>query len=119
MKFFLDANIPYSSINIFKKFKHEVQHTREVGMGNSPDKEIIDYAVKNDQILVTKDLHFGNILLYPSKSHKGVIVLRVPFYFTADQINNVLENFLKSTGEKEIKNSLVVVDMNKYQVRKS
>ena len=60
LKFFLDANIPYSSITIFKKFNYSAEHARNIGMGNSLDNEIIEYAIKRHQILVTKDLGFGN-----------------------------------------------------------
>src|SRR3989344_8295944 len=116
MRFFLDANIPYSSIDIFKKFNHHSEHARNIGMGNSSDKEIIRYAIKNNEILVTKDLGFGNILNYPSKSHRGIIILRLPFYYNAKQINEVLLKFLESVKEKDIKNALIVIDINKYRI---
>ena len=71
MKFFLDACMPYSSKEIFQKYG-EVTHARDIGMTGATDKEIIQYALKNKAILVTKDLDFGNTLLYPVESHFGV-----------------------------------------------
>lgn len=118
MRFFLDANIPSSSIDVFKAFNHEVIHSREIEMGSSPDIEIVDYATKNNRVLVTKDVGIGNILRYPIKSHKGVVVLRLPFYFTAKQINNILSSFLKNMNEGEVKNAVTILEVGRYRVRK-
>lgn len=118
MKFLLDANIPLSSKDIFKKLNYETEHSREIGLGKATDEQLIKYAIKNNQILITKDLEFGNIKKYPIKSHKGIILIRVPFYYTAIQINEVLFNFLSSLRGKEIRNSLVVVEIDKYRIRK-
>ncbi|MBI2043772.1 DUF5615 family PIN-like protein [Candidatus Pacearchaeota archaeon] len=118
MKFFLDANIPNSSTGIFKELNYDVQHARDIGMANSLDSEIINYSTKNKRILVTKDLDFGNILNYPVKSHVGVIILRLPFYYNAKQINRVLLNFLMIVKEKEIKNSVTILEIGRYRTRK-
>jgi predicted nuclease of predicted toxin-antitoxin system len=117
IKFFLDANIPYSSKQIFKSFG-TVEHARDAGLSRAADKEILKYAVKNKSILVTKDLEFGNILIYPIKSHRGVIILRLPFYYTAEQINKALVQFLKSVELEEIRNSITVVELGRYRIRK-
>lgn len=118
MRFLLDANIPYSSIDVFKKFNYDVQHTRNIGLAKVTDKEIIKYVKKNQQVLVTKDLGFANILDYPFKTHHGLIVLRLPFYFTAKQINKALSGFLKSVKEDQIKNSIIIVELGRYRIRK-
>jgi len=117
MKFFLDACMPYSSKEIFQRYG-EVSHARDIGMGGAPDKEIIEYASKNKAVLVTKDLDFGNTLLYPIDSYFGVIILRVPFYFTAKQINNVLREFLSSVNIEELKNAITIVELGRYRMRR-
>ena len=61
MKFFLDANIPYSALEVFKELNLESLHARDAGLSRADDKEIIDYAIKNNSVLVTKDLEFANI----------------------------------------------------------
>ena len=68
MKFFLDANIPYSSMHIFKKFGHDAEHARKIGMANADDTEIIEHAKKHNRVLVSKDLGFGNV-----KNHQSQI----------------------------------------------
>ncbi|MFQ6063824.1 MAG: DUF5615 family PIN-like protein [Methanosarcinales archaeon] len=69
-------------------------------------------------IIVTKDLEFANVLLYPLNSHSGVIVLRLPFYFTAKQINKVLREFLTSLDVKELENAVTIVELGRYRMRR-
>lgn len=118
MKFFLDANMPYSSSEIFRRFGYDVLHAGDVRLSNAVDEKILKYSIENNRILVTKDLDFGNILNYPLKSHKGIIILRLPFFFTAKQINNVLSDFLKSIKENEIKDAITILEIGRYRIRK-
>lgn len=76
----------------------------------------MDYAVKSKSILITKDMGFANILMFPS--HYGVIVLRLPFYFKAYQFVNVLREFFNSVDLKLLKKSLVIVKLGRYRIRK-
>ena len=117
MKFFLDACMPYSSKEVFKEYG-EVEHARDIDLARAPDKEIIEYASKNKAVLVTKDLDFANVLLYPINSHFGVIVLRLPFHFTAKQINNVLKEFLSSLDVNELENAVSIVELGRYRIRR-
>ena len=64
MKFFLDANIPHSALEVFKGLNLKSLHARDIGLSRADDKEIFDYAVKNNSILVTKDLEFANPMLF-------------------------------------------------------
>ncbi len=117
MRFLLDANMPYSSKEVFKKFGH-VNHAKDVGLARAIDREIIEHALEHKAILVTKDLEFANVLLYPLNSHSGVIVLRLPFYFTAKQINNALREFLSSLDVKELENAVTIVELGRYRMRR-
>ena len=117
MRFFLDANMPYSSKEVFKNFG-QVNHAGDIGLARAADREIIEYVAERKAILVTKDLEFANVLLYPINSHSGVVVLKLPFYFTAKQINNALKSFLSSLDVKELENAVTIVELGRYRMRK-
>ena len=117
MKFFLDACMPYSSKEVFERFA-EVGHARDAGLAKAVDKEIIEYASRHKAIIVSKDLEFANIIFYPINLHCGVILLRLPSYFTARQINSILEEFLNSVDIKELINSITIVEAGRYRIRK-
>ncbi|MDP2668973.1 MAG: DUF5615 family PIN-like protein [bacterium] len=116
MKFFLDANIPYSAIKLFKK-PDIALHVRDVGLGDSSDEVILKHAFSQDAILITRDLDFANIILYPVSVHAGIIVIRVPSHFTAQNINDVLRRFLSSADKKLLQKATTILEPGRYRIR--
>lgn len=117
MKFFLDANIPYSALDLFKELGLKATHARDAGLGKATDKEIMLYAKKTKSILVTKDIEFANRMLFSQESHHGIIVLRIPNFFKAGQFGNVLKDFLNSVNLKDLENSTAIVKLGRYRIR--
>lgn len=68
---------------MFKELNLESVHARDIGLSRADDIEIMDYAKKDNRILITKDLGFANIMIFPIESHHGIIVLRLPSFFKA------------------------------------
>lgn len=118
MKFILDANIPYSAKNIFLE-PDEAIHVRDIGLAHVADGEILQRAFKEGAILVSRDLELGNIIVHPPASHAGVIILRIPPYFTAPNINHVLEAFFASIDMQLLKKAITIVEPGQYRIRKS
>jgi predicted nuclease of predicted toxin-antitoxin system len=63
VKFLIDADMPRSSA--FRSFGFDVEDVRDIGLGSAKDKEILEYALKNGRIIVTRDTDFGEVLRYP------------------------------------------------------
>ena len=118
MKFFLDANFSNSTLKIFEDLHFEAIHARHIGLETASDDEIFSYAAKNKCILVTKDLEFGNPNSFQLKDIEGLIIVRVPFYFTAGQINAVLMDFLNTIDITELSNNLTILKLGRYRMRK-
>lgn len=118
MKFFLDANIPYSALEIFTELNLEAEHARNVGLSRASDKEIMDYAIKNNSILVTKDLEFANIRIFPIAMHYGIIILRLPSFFKAFEFVNILKTFLISIDLNSLEKSIAIVKLGRYRIRR-
>ncbi len=117
MKFFLDANIPYSILGIFKELNLEAKHARDFGLSNAEDIEILKHSVQDNYILITKDLEFGNLKIFPIKPH-GLIILRLPHNFKANEMGNTLKGFLKSINLQDLKGSISIVKLGRYRIRK-
>lgn len=118
MRFFLDANIPYSALTVFEELKLESAHARDVGLSRASDREIANYAKKNGSILLTKDLEFANTKLFPFRSHEGLIIVRLPKLFKAIQFINILRNFLTSININDLNNAVAIVKPGRYRIRK-
>ena len=96
----------------------KVQDVRDISLGTATDEQVIKYAKENSSILVTRDIEFANFLRYPMGSHAGVVVLRLPFDFTSEQINSILYDFVKEVKVEELVNSVTIVELGKYRIRR-
>ena len=117
MRFLLDANIPYSAKRIFSK-SDAVSHVRDVGLANASDEEIIKRALKDDALLVTRDMDFANIIFHPIGTHAGVIVIRVPPYFIAVHINKMLKQFFSKIDKQVLPRAITIVEPGQYRIRR-
>lgn len=64
MNFVLNANVPYSSLEIFKELDLKAVHVREIGLGSAEDEEIPSYAKRKRAIVVIRDLNFGTLVVF-------------------------------------------------------
>lgn len=115
LKFLLDADMPRSIAEVIRSLGFDVEDVRDIGMRAAKDKEIIEYALKNKRIIITKDTDFGEVLRYPE--HPGAIIFRLPYAFTANEINKRLEDFFKSVKEEELKETITIVELSRYRRR--
>lgn len=114
-KFLLDADMPKSSADVIRSLGLDIVDVRDIGMRAAKDKELINYALESNRIIITRDMDFGEILRYPD--HPGAIILRLPFEFTSQQLNNVLKDFLGSVEQKILKNAIIIVERSRYRRR--
>ncbi len=115
MKFLIDADSPHSLMAIFSKHGYKSAHVRQV-LGSATDDEIYDYAQNNDYVIVSRDLGFAETFL--KNKGLGLILMRLPYYFTVDKISKVFDELLKGINAKELTNSLTVLELGKYRIKK-
>ncbi len=75
-RFKLDENLPRAAEALLRTAGHDVHTVLDEDLGGNSDFRIFDAARAEDRILVTFDLDFSDVRLYPPASHKGVWVLR-------------------------------------------
>ena len=95
MRFLVDANVPRSALALLQKFGHQAEHVRDIGLGASPDTQIARHARATGSVLITRDLDFADIRVYPPEEYLGIIVLRLPDDAIAEQISKVIEGLLE------------------------
>ena len=117
MNLLLDENIPRSAVKELRALGIKVEHASEIGLKGAIDKEIAAYAKKQDAILITKDLEFGSLLVYPKGSHYGLIVLRVPHHLTAQHNIKILKNFLQDIKTQNLAGKIIVLELGRYRTR--
>jgi len=117
MLFLLDANIPYSAKEIFPK-RHKVVHVRDIGLTSASDQKVIKWAQFNKAVLVTRDFDFANIINFPPSQYFGILVLKIPYFYSAADIKRVLLNFIPKMDEVTVTGSTVIVEETRFRVRR-
>jgi len=116
MKCLLDANLPFSAKEVFPD-NFNVIHVRDIGLESASDSEIIFWAKKNKAVLFTRDLDFANILNFPPQKYAGIVVLRIPSFYSAKNIKALLKSFMVSIDSKQLKRSVIIVEVGRYRIR--
>lgn len=75
MRFLVDADLPRSTSRIINNLGFHAEDVRDIGLGIKDDSEIIKHAKQNNFIIVTRDLDFGNISVYPTKFQRKLTIL--------------------------------------------
>jgi len=75
-RFKLDENLSREADALLRKAGHDVHTVLDEHLGGNSDRRVFDASRAEDRILVTFDLDFSDIRLYPPESHKGIWVLR-------------------------------------------
>lgn len=115
MKFLIDADTPYSLIQVINSYGHASIHAGDV-LKFATDREIFDYANKNRLIIITKDLGFAEMFM--ETKGFGLILIRLPYYFTASKIAKAFEQFLKNVGAEELEGAITVLELGRYRTKK-
>ena len=117
MKFFVDESLPLSLTQTLRQFG-QAQHVRDVGLVGAPDFDVATFAFKGGLIFVTRAIEFGNQLVFPRGSHRGLIIIRAPSYFDQRQLSKLAHGALLQISANEIPSSIIVVEPGKIRVRK-
>lgn len=117
MRFLADQCVFGKTARALRGAGHEVETLRALGKQAAEDEEVLGTAVALDAVLVTNDLHFSNILVYPPGRHEGVVVLRIS-HRTQNRVHDILLNFLKATGREALRGATIIVNGKTYRIRR-
>jgi predicted nuclease of predicted toxin-antitoxin system len=119
MRFLIDEDLPRSVSLVISHAGYEAFDVRDIGLRGSNDFQIIEYARSNDLCLITADLGFSNIRVYPPHKYPGIFVLRLPAGATSVIITNIIKTLLKQSQIiATIRGSLAIVEENRIRIRK-
>lgn len=115
LKLLLDANLSPETAKFFRRKGLNVKSIQEEKLGKLADKEIVELAIKEERIVVTLDLDFGELWYFVFKGKTGIIVLRTKFQ-TVEWVNKILEKFLKERFKEGMEKSLIVLSESGFRI---
>ena len=116
MKIKLDENMPLALAELLRFHGHDVSTVPEEHLSGAEDSVIVERATKEDRLLITFDLDFGDIRSYPIATHSGVVIFRLKDQRWA-VLKNLVERLLASGQIDRLGPGLAIVDEDRIRIR--
>jgi len=115
-RFKLDENLPRNAHTLLADSGHDVHSVSEVSLDGGADPKVIEACLDDNRILVTLDLDFADIRLYPPSSHHGIWILR-PTTQSVENIVSVLRSALALLAAEPTDKRLWIVEPTRVRIR--
>lgn len=116
MKFKIDENLPIECTKLFKKLGYQADTVYDEKLNGSPDSTIYSVCIDEKKVLVTLDMDFSNIRLYPPDSHNGIIVLRLANQSKL-KILNKINQILPILRQEQLAGHIWIIEEKKIRIR--
>lgn len=114
MKFLADMGISLKTAAHLRALGHDAVHLHEQGLEMSSDAAILEKARREDRVLVTHDLDFGELMAASEARLPSVIILRLR-NMRPECVNRYLEEI--ATQHKDALAAGTIVSAREGQVR--
>jgi|SRR3990167_917757 len=118
LRFVVDEDMPRSTSRILRDRGFEVLDVRDCGLRGARDVDIFKFAQREDAVILTGDVGFGNLLSFPIGSHAGIVIAHFPNEVSSSELNYRLIMALCDLDEKDIKKNLVIIEPGKTRIRR-
>ena len=115
-RFKLDENLPRDAEALLRDAGHDVQTVLDERLGGSADPKVLNACRTESRILITFDLDFSDIRLYPPASHRGIWMLR-PHTQSIDSTLTLLKGALAVLETESAHNRLWIVEPSQVRIR--
>ena len=116
MKVLIDVNLSPKWIETLSDAGIDAIHWSNIGPGDAPDPEIVEYAHRENCVILTRDLDFGTILAQSSRVRPSVVLLRVKRGSPMLIGPYVVAVLLQTAGELE-NGALITLDLKGARLR--
>jgi len=109
-------NVPRSPGIKLMQNGYEYCHVGDIGMFQSDDINIVQFAKENKEIIITHDLDYGNILAFSGDSSPSVIIFRL----RNSHPDNLFYRMITEWDEIEnhlLKGAIVIIEDSALRIR--
>ena len=115
MKVKLDENLGSRAVGLFEESGHEVSTVTGEDLEGASDDDLIEACRHKEQVLVTLDLDFPNVLRYPPGKYPGIVVLRLPHPIELETIRERVRVLLRASEKEDLSGRLWIVEQNRIR----
>ncbi len=114
MKFLADMGISPKTVEFLKQMGHSAIHLHSEGLDTLPDSDILDKTRREERILLTHDLDFGELMAASGNRLPSVITFRLRNMHPT-RVNSCLNQIIVN-HQDELRQG-VVVSVTEGQIR--
>jgi len=116
LAFKVDENLPIDATQILQAAGFDAMSVHDQGMVGSCDATIANVCQSEKRVIVTLDLDFADIRVYPPESYFGLIILRLD-HQDKSHVIEVFEKLLPKLNETELVGKLWIVTEQTIRIR--
>lgn len=116
MRFKIDENLPREFALMLRDAGHDAHDVVEESLGGQPDDRIAERCRAEDRVIVTLDLDFADIRMYPPQGLAGMLVLRAQHQDKRHLIR-IFDRVIALLKTEEISHRLWIADETGVRIR--
>ncbi len=116
MRFKLDENFGISIQRLIVEQGHDCITVRDENLTGAPDPDVLKAAVGEDRVLMTMDLDFGNVSVYPPEKTGGI---HPPGRVSLPLLQMLVRQVLIVLGKRTIRGRLWIVEPGRIREHES
>ncbi len=117
MRFLADMGVSMQVVEWLRSSGHDAIHLRNEGLQTLPNGEIFQKAIREERIVLTFDLDFGEIVAASGDASVSVILFRLR-NTRADFVIQRLKIVLEQSSEELAQGAVVLVEDGRRRVRR-
>ncbi|MFQ5455033.1 MAG: DUF5615 family PIN-like protein [Nitrospirota bacterium] len=116
LKFKVDENLPIEIADCLRHEHYDVMTIIDQGLKGVEDCSIADICRKESRIIVTLDLDFSDIRVYPPDNYSGIMVIRVKRQ-SRQHVINIFKQAIPLLKEEPIHQYLWIIEESRIRIR--
>ena len=116
MRFKIDENLPVEARDVLRQAGFEATTVADEDLAGRPDEDIAAICRREDRVIVTLDLGFADIRVYPPQDYAGLIVLRLLRQDRATVLQ-IVERLIPAFNSEPLEKRLWIVDERRIRIR--
>jgi predicted nuclease of predicted toxin-antitoxin system len=117
VKFLADMGVSPLTVAFLRELGHEAVRLPDVGLGRRSDADVITFAMRHGQVVLTFDLDYPALLALNPTSRVSAIIFRT-LSAEPERINQRLGEILPLLEDALTEGSIVVVEDHRIRVRR-
>ncbi len=116
MKFLIDQGLPRAAADLLQRNGIDAIHVQDCGLAPAEDEEILEYAARDQRVVVTLDADFHALLAMSQGIEPSVIRIRVEG-LRADAATSLIERIAPAVAGEIAAGGNVAVSVSRTMVR--